>query len=73
MNSLESSVYSYRDALSSNLSSFLTESDKEQLSAMLTATEDWLYDEGTSSLHPSCSSSIQRSAKGVPKRARVLR
>jgi len=46
MNALESSVYSYRDALSMKLADFVSESDKEKLSAMLTTTEDWLYDEG---------------------------
>jgi len=46
MNALESSVYSFRDALSTSLSNFLSESDKEKLGAMLTSTEDWLYDDG---------------------------
>jgi len=46
MNALESAVYSFRDDLSMKLSEFMLESDKEKLSSMLTATEDWLYDEG---------------------------
>lgn len=46
MNALESSIYSFRDALSTSLSNFLSESDKEKLGAMLTSTEDWLYDDG---------------------------
>lgn len=46
MNALESAVYSYRDDLSQKLSTFINDADKEQLSAMLTKMEDWLYDEG---------------------------
>merc|ERR1719152_647871 len=46
MNELESSVYSFRDKLSTSLSAYITEADKESYSSMLTAMEDWLYDEG---------------------------
>ena len=46
MNALEASIYSYRDALSQKLSSFVSEADKEKLQSMLTTMEDWLYDEG---------------------------
>jgi len=46
MNALESSIYSYRDELSTKLSDFVSDSDKEKLGAMLTEYEDWLYDEG---------------------------
>merc|ERR1719421_510865 len=46
MNALEAAVYRLRDDVSSRLADFLTEPDKEKLSAMCTAMEDWLYDEG---------------------------
>jgi len=46
MNALESSIYSFRDQLSTKLSDFLSDSDKEKLGAMLTTMEDWLYDDG---------------------------
>jgi len=46
MNALEASIYQYRDDLSTKLSSFVSEGDKEKFSSMLTAMEDWLYDEG---------------------------
>ena len=46
MNDLESYVYEMRDALSTRLSAFVAESDKEALVAQLTAMEDWLYEDG---------------------------
>ena len=46
MNALEAAVYKLRDDCSTVLSAYLTEPDKEKLSAMCTAMEDWLYDEG---------------------------
>jgi len=46
MNALESAVYRYRDEISTRLSSYIAEPDKESLSSMLTKMEDWLYDEG---------------------------
>lgn len=46
MNDLESSIYSLRDAISTRLSDYIVETDKESLSSKLTAMEDWLYDEG---------------------------
>jgi len=46
MNALEAAVYRLRDDVSTRLGDFLTEPDKEKLSALCTATEDWLYDEG---------------------------
>ena len=46
MNALEATIYRLRDELSSRLSTYIAEKDKEELSAKLTALEDWLYDEG---------------------------
>jgi len=46
MNALEAAVYRLRDDISTRLGDFLTEPDKEKLSSMCTAMEDWLYDEG---------------------------
>merc|ERR1719421_477468 len=46
MNALEAAVYKLRDDVSTRLADFLAEPDKEKLSSMCTAMEDWLYDEG---------------------------
>jgi len=46
MNALEAAVYRLRDESSTKLADFLTEADRETLSAMCTATEDWLYEDG---------------------------
>lgn len=46
MNALEAAVYRLRDDVSTRLGAFLAEPDKEKLSSMCTAMEDWLYDEG---------------------------
>jgi len=39
-------VYEMRDKLCGPLESFITEADREQFSSELTATEDWLYEDG---------------------------
>merc|ERR1719223_1909881 len=46
MNELESYVYAMRDAIGTRYSKFATEEEASSISAKLTATEDWLYDEG---------------------------
>merc|ERR1719424_1162473 len=46
MNELESYVYAMRDAISTRYSKFATEEEASSISAKLTASEDWLYDEG---------------------------
>lgn len=46
MNALEAAVYKLRDDCSTVLSAYLTDADKEKLSATCTALEDWLYDDG---------------------------
>ena len=45
-NSVEEYVYSMRDKLDYDLSDYITEADKETFKAVLTSTEDWLYEEG---------------------------
>ena len=46
MNELESYVYAMRDAIGTRYSKYATEEEASSISAKLTATEDWLYDEG---------------------------
>ena len=46
MNALEAAVYRLRDESSTKLAAYLTEADREKLSAMCTQTEDWLYEDG---------------------------
>ena len=46
MNELESYVYAMRDAISTRYSKFATEEEASSISAKLTSSEDWLYDEG---------------------------
>ena len=46
MNALEGAVYRLRDDISTKLADFVTDADKEKLSAMCTTMEDWLYDDG---------------------------
>ena len=45
-NAVESYIYEMRDKLSGVLSEFATEQEKESLSKIFTATEDWLYGDG---------------------------
>lgn len=45
-NSLEEYVYEMREKLCDQLSEFVSESDADAFRSELTATEDWLYDEG---------------------------
>ena len=45
-NAVEEYVYEMRDKLYSSLDKFVKEGDKETFCSLLTATEDWLYDEG---------------------------
>lgn len=45
-NAVEEYVYEMRDKLCSEYEEFMTEQDREEFSSLLTATEDWLYDEG---------------------------
>jgi len=44
-NSLEEYVYDMRDKIFGSYESYLTETDREQFSATLSSTEDWLYEE----------------------------
>merc|ERR1719203_23642 len=46
MNNLESRIYAMRDDLSMRYSKYVSEAEKDTLQAMLTQTEDWLYDDG---------------------------
>merc|ERR1719217_1517133 len=46
MNALEAAVYKLRDDISTKLEAYISEADKESLSAMCTTMEDWLYDDG---------------------------
>jgi hypothetical protein len=48
---LQEYVYESRDKLDGILSEYISESDKEAASAKLSATEDWLYDEGMAAPH----------------------
>lgn len=45
-NAVEEYVYGMRNLLSGRLSEFVTEEEVEKFNSVLTATEDWLYDEG---------------------------
>ena len=45
-NALEAYVYALRNRLYGDLQDYVKEADREALSARLSATEDWLYDEG---------------------------
>ncbi|KAL6603168.1 hypothetical protein ACP70R_043529 [Stipagrostis hirtigluma subsp. patula] len=45
-NALESYVYDTRNKLSERYRSFATDSEREEISANLQQTEDWLYEEG---------------------------
>ena len=45
-NTVEEYVYSMRDKLDYDLNDYITEADKEVFKAVLTSTEDWLYEEG---------------------------
>lgn len=45
-NAVEEYVYEYRDRLSGPYSKFISEEDHRQFSELLTATEDWLYEDG---------------------------
>lgn len=45
-NSVEAYVYEMRNKLHDSLQSYVTEEEKEQLSAKLQETEDWLYEDG---------------------------
>lgn len=45
-NSVEEYVYEMRDKLCGLLEPYVKEQDREVFSGLLTATEDWLYDEG---------------------------
>ena len=46
MNALEAAVYRLRDDVHTRLEAYLADADKEKLSAMCTAMEDWLYEDG---------------------------
>lgn len=45
-NAVEEYVYDCRDKLSSTYENFVTEKAREELVALLTKTEDWLYEDG---------------------------
>ncbi|KAM5181803.1 heat shock protein 105 kDa [Mantella aurantiaca] len=45
-NAVEEYVYEYRDKLSGPYSRFISEEESQQFSELLTATEDWLYEDG---------------------------
>ncbi|CAH1776947.1 unnamed protein product [Owenia fusiformis] len=45
-NAVEEYVYEMRDKLYGPLEQYISEADKEKFTAMLSQTEDWLYDEG---------------------------
>jgi heat shock 70kDa protein 4 len=45
-NALEAYVYALRNRLYGDLQDYVKDADRESLSARLSATEDWLYDEG---------------------------
>lgn len=45
-NELETYIYEMRNKLEDQLSAFASEEEKSKLNERLTATEDWLYDEG---------------------------
>ena len=45
-NAVEEYVYEMRDKIHGDLEKFVKDSDREAFSKLLTATEDWLYDEG---------------------------
>ncbi|KAJ5180690.1 Hsp70 chaperone Hsp88 [Penicillium capsulatum] len=45
-NELEGSIYELRDKIDGIYSDFASEEEKEKLRAKLTATEDWLYEDG---------------------------
>ncbi|XP_018410985.1 PREDICTED: heat shock protein 105 kDa isoform X1 [Nanorana parkeri] len=45
-NAVEEYVYEYRDKLSGPYSQFISEEDHSRFSELLTATEDWLYEDG---------------------------
>lgn len=45
-NSVEEYVYDMRDKINNQYEKFITEEDREKFSSLLSATEDWLYDEG---------------------------
>ncbi|XP_040196390.1 heat shock protein 105 kDa [Rana temporaria] len=45
-NAVEEYVYEYRDRLSGPYSKFISEEDHRQFSELLTATENWLYEDG---------------------------
>jgi len=46
MNDLESFIYTMRDKMHTRYEKFASDQEKETISSMLTAMEDWLYDEG---------------------------
>ncbi|XP_072260513.1 heat shock protein 105 kDa [Pyxicephalus adspersus] len=45
-NAVEEYVYEYRDKLAGPYSKFISEVDQARFSELLTATEDWLYEDG---------------------------
>lgn len=45
-NAVEEYVLEMRKHLSDKYEPFIREADKEKFAALLTSTEDWLYDEG---------------------------
>jgi heat shock 70kDa protein 4 len=45
-NEVEAYIYAMRDKLDGPLKSFATEKEKDALKSLMTATENWLYDEG---------------------------
>jgi hypothetical protein len=56
---LQEYVYESRDKLDGILSEYISESDKEAASAKLSATEDWLYDEGMAAPHTILGSEVR--------------
>ena len=47
-NALEEFVYETRDKLDGRLADYVADEERENICSVLSTTEDWLYDEGTS-------------------------
>uniref|UniRef100_A0A0A9F874 Heat shock 70 kDa protein 16 n=1 Tax=Arundo donax TaxID=35708 RepID=A0A0A9F874_ARUDO len=64
-NALESYVYDTRNKLSERYRSFATDSEREEISANLQQTEDWLYEEGDDEAEAVYSSKLEELKKLV--------
>ncbi|KAJ1260430.1 hypothetical protein BS78_10G231600 [Paspalum vaginatum] len=64
-NALESYVYDTRNKLSERYRSFVTDSEREEISVNLQKTEDWLYEEGDDETEAVYSSKLEELKKLV--------